>query len=174
MKSIMFSNRYGLMQAVITGHKTRTWRADKKPRYDVGEVVSIKQSYKSLGYDGDAEFEDKKGEIKPLKEHAGWSNKMFARSDMMPHGIRITEVRQARLQEVTDEEALREGIYSGFLGKSRYYYINGLYLRGHPGVTKTFKTPIDAFFMLINKTYGWGLWSRNPIGFVYEFEYVAL
>lgn len=42
MKGIMFNEKYGLESAVLRGTKTRTWRADKKPRYEVGEVVTIK------------------------------------------------------------------------------------------------------------------------------------
>ena len=48
MKGIMFNTKYCLEQAVLNGTKTRTWRADKKPRYEVGEVVIIKQRYSDL------------------------------------------------------------------------------------------------------------------------------
>ena len=41
----MFNEKYGLESAVLNGAKTRTWRADKKPRYEVGEIVAIKQCY---------------------------------------------------------------------------------------------------------------------------------
>ena len=46
MKGIMFNTKYGLEQAVLRGYKTRTWRADKKPRFNCGEIAAIKQSYK--------------------------------------------------------------------------------------------------------------------------------
>lgn len=48
MKGIMFNTKYGLEQAVLRGRKTRTWRADKEPRYTVGEIVAVKQSYKTI------------------------------------------------------------------------------------------------------------------------------
>lgn len=32
MKGIMFNTKYGLEQAVLREDKTRTWRADTKPR----------------------------------------------------------------------------------------------------------------------------------------------
>lgn len=41
MKGIMFNTKYGLEQAVLNGTKTRTWRADKEPRYKIGEIVAI-------------------------------------------------------------------------------------------------------------------------------------
>ena len=45
MQGIMFNDRFGLESAVLKGTKTRTWRADKQPRYEVGEIVAIKQCY---------------------------------------------------------------------------------------------------------------------------------
>lgn len=48
MKGIMFNETYGLETAVLNGNKTRTWRADKKPRYKIGEIVAIKQCYKQV------------------------------------------------------------------------------------------------------------------------------
>ena len=51
------------------------------PKYKIGEVVAIAQRYSEIGIDP---F--------PFCE-AGWNNKMFVRSDLMPHHIRITDVR---------------------------------------------------------------------------------
>ena len=40
----------------------------------------------------------------------GWNNKMFVRADLMPHRIRITDIRVERLQNISDKDCLREGI----------------------------------------------------------------
>lgn len=170
----MFNDNFGLEHAVIRGCKTRTWRIGEIPRYKVGEVVAIKQSYKTLLYDEDFEYRDKKGIIKPLKEHAGWNNKMFVDLGLMRHGVRIKQVKQARLQDITEEECLQEGIWWSFQGQKRLFHVSGIYLAGPPGVTASFKTARDAYFMLVNKINGWGLWPKNPIGYVYEFEYIEL
>lgn len=178
MKGIMFNTKYGLEQAVLRGDKTRTWRADAKPRYEVGEIVAIKQSYRTILYD-DKEYAKKIGILNKWNnlychwvEHAGWDNKMFVKNELMPHRIRITAVRQCKLQDITEDECLREGIDSYKQGNDTYYNCQGIYIRGHMGVLKPFKTAKDAFFMLINKLNGWGYWWNNPEGYAYEFELV--
>lgn len=178
MKGIMFNTKYGLEQAVLRGDKTRTWRADKKPRYKVGEIVAIKQSYETLLHTNKAHCEkigmlDRNGFLFcDFVESSGWDNKMYVRNDLMPHKIRITAVHQCKLQEITEEECLREGICSYEQGNETYYNCQGIYLQGHIGVLKPFKTAKDAFFMLINKLNGWGYWNNNPDGYAYEFKMV--
>lgn len=178
MKGIMFNNKYELEKAVLFGRKTRTWRADKKPRYNVGEIVAIKQSYETV-FNNNKEFCHKIGMtdeddaiLTEFLSSAGWHNKMYVNNELMPYNIRITDVKTCRLQDITDDECMREGICSYKIGDSTYYNCKGIYIQGHPGVLKPFKTPRDAFFMLINKIFGWGYWNTNPIGFAYEFELI--
>lgn len=169
----MFNNQYGLENAVLRGDKTRTWRADKKPRYKVGEIVAIKQSYQLLA----TKYSKHRSFYNKLLAHLhspGWNNKMYVCNDMMPHHIRITKVTPFRLQDITEEECLREGIHCYQQGNDTYYNCTGIYIKGHPGVLKPFKSPIDAFFMLINKLNGWGYWNQNPSGYAYEFELTTL
>lgn len=174
----MFNTKYGLEQAVLRGDKTRTWRANVKPIYKVGEIVAIKQSYRTI-LDDDKEYCKQIGILSNSghlychwAEQVGWENKMFVRNDLMPHQIRITAVKQCKLQDITEDECLREGIDSYRQGNDTYYNCRGIYLRGHIGVLKPFKTAKDAFFMLINKLNGWGYWNNNPDGYAYEFELV--
>ena len=49
------------------------------PKYKVGEIVAIAQSYKDLGYDPDSLDRDPKavGIRGFMKHSAGWNNKMF-------------------------------------------------------------------------------------------------
>lgn len=108
MKGIMFNEKYGLESAVPNGTKTRTWRADKKPRYEVGEVVAVKQCYRDvinyLRVNKYREYIFYSG-IVSIRQ-AGWNNKMFVRNEFMPHRIRITAIKKCRLQDLTDDEAL--------------------------------------------------------------------
>lgn len=168
----MFNTRYGLENAVLRGTKTRTWRADKKPRYEVGEIVAIKQSYKevmSYTFYNDKNLYDK---VCNLFDDAGATNKMFVKNELMPHQIRITKVTPCRLQDITDDECMKEGVESYMQGNNTYYNCRGIYMRGHPGVLNPFKTAKDCFFMLINKLNGWGYWNTNPNGYAYEFELI--
>lgn len=178
MKKIMFNDRYGLTKAVLEGRKTMTRRIVRNPGeveinghkylqtekldYKVGEVVAVAQRYKDI--------RDIIGDIqdgKSIKFMAGWNNKMFVRADWMLHQIRITNVRVERLQDISDKDCLREGIFWDY---GDYPYM----------ATKMYKYnekeeyihPKAAFAALIDKVSGKGTWQSNPWVFVYEFELV--
>lgn len=178
MKGIMFNETYGLETAVLNGNKTRTWRADKKPRYKIGEIVAIKQCYKQVTLNS-KEHCEKLGLINEfgftrtdILISEGYTNKMFVKNELMPHHIKITGVKQCRLQDITDEECLREGIDTFIQGETTYYNVQGIYVRKHSGALKPFKTAKYAFFMLITKLCGWGCWFSNPEGYAYEFKII--
>ena len=112
MKKIMFSDAFRLTQAVLAGKKTMTRRllkdnvplgnweeTQKHLPYKVGEVVAIAQSYKEVYPNADFEMVGDGF----MTESAGWTNKMFVRADLMPHHIRITDVKVERLQDISDE-----------------------------------------------------------------------
>ncbi len=182
----MFSDKFGLTEAVLSGRKTMTrriikldsleeysvsksygnpeWSAIEKSiiaryaRYKVGEVVSVAQSYKDCGL-----FDV----YQAPKDTAGWTNKMFVRADLMPHRIRITNVRVERLQDISDEDCIKEGIWMaenvGFQGVSYWY----------PNLCNSkFKTPREAYAALIDRISGKGTFESNPYVFVYEFELI--
>ena len=144
-----------------------------KPRYNKeGEIIAIAQSYKDLGYDPDSLERDHKdlGIKGFMKDSAGWNNKMFVSAASCKHHIRLTNVKIQRLQDISDEDCLKEGIYKlcsangnggiaySFLGASSNKHI-GLY-----------PSPREAFAVLIDKISGKGIWDRNPWVWVYEFE----
>ena len=187
----MFKDRFGLTQAVLEGRKTQTRRICKEqiwahsdivsaengiyhfesPKYKVGEVVAVAQKYKDVFESS----QDETLELLDLRLNKGWNNKMCVRPDLMPHQIRITDVRVERLQDISDEDCIKEGVelntrqyeYDG----TRYYCVRGLgYWRGF-GCTN-FHTPREAFAALIDKVSGKGTWERNPYVFVYDFELV--
>lgn len=99
---------------------------------------------------------------------------MFVRSDLMPHQIRITGIRCERLQDISDEECLREGVgvsatdnLVGFPIAIPFNYYIGRDEKGYRYVT-----PREAFSVLIDKISGRGTWQSNPYVWVYEFELI--
>lgn len=169
MKGIMFNEKYGLESAVLNRTKTRTCRADKQPRYEVGEVVAIKQCY-CLIYGENKDFLESKVNkdvlINEIFTSAGWRNKMFVKNELMPHQIRITAVKKCRLQDLTDEDCLSEGINIKVISirkfERAYCFKNG----------KNCETAKGAFADLIEKLNGKGYWESNPEVYAYEFELV--
>ena len=179
MKKIMFNDKYGLTKAVLEGRKTMirriaekvlvedidqhlVWTGEfKKPKYKVGEIVAVAQCYEEALSPHDW--------VNRLiyKYELGWKNKMFVSADLMPHQIRITNVRVERLKDISDEDCIREGLCwtpSGFYVKYEPDTHSRIWLRG--------MTHRSAFAELIDKVSGKGVWQNNPWVFVYEFELV--
>ena len=190
MKRIMFSDRYGLTQAVLKGKKTMTrriiplcendlnflkiaergeWLFSSRtcldgayPAYNVGEEVAVAQSYKAIGLTFISPPDTQWG---CTYEMSGYSNKMFVRADLMPRRIRITNIKAERLQDISEEDCLREGIKKMEEGMPyRFDEDNGkIHLSADPRM---------LFADLIDRISGKGTWNRNPWVFAYEFELV--
>lgn len=190
-KKIMFNDKYGLTQAVLYGRKTMTRRISEdqirnsifcksgyesihgyeiKPKYKVGEVVAIAQSYESVYNEKGLETMDML--VSGLKNHKGWQNKLFVAAGYMIHHIRITDIKIERLQDISDEDCLKEGIYrldsANGNGGIAYSFV-GASDKKHIGL---YNTPRDAFEVLIDKVSGKGVFQSNPYVFVYEFKLI--
>ena len=142
------------------------------PKYNVGAVVAVAQSYRDCG--GVNEYGVPMWEIISQRvgsTNAGWDNKMFVRGDLMPHQIRITDVRIERLQDISDEDCLKEGIIKKWHAPAckNYYYVPGVEVKS---VKDVHDTPQEAFAHLINKVSRKNVWSLNQYVFVYDFELV--
>ena len=146
----------------------------------VGEVVAVAQSYCSIAEELEnsnnatcaAHYEknvQKASEYISWMEHPGFNNKMFVRSDLMPHRIRITDVQVERLQDISDEDCLKEGIQKMLTGCEYYLYS---FYDNDKCLWKNYKTPREAFAHLIDKVSGKGAWERNPYVWVYDFELI--
>ncbi len=135
-----------------------------------GEIVAVAQSYRDCG--GVNEEGIPMWEIISSKvggTNAGWSNKMYVKPELMPHQIRITNVRVERLQDISDEDCLKEGIIKGQCGSADTHFMDAYYV---PNDIQPYCTPQDAYEILIDKVSGKGTWERNPYVFVYDFELV--
>ena len=100
----------------------------------------------------------------------GWNNKMFVRADLMPHRIRITDIRVERLQNISDKDCLREGIRKSVVEYGDKKIVQWTYFDEKR--TIWFDSPRDAFAALIDRICGRGTWQRNPWVYVYEFELI--
>ena len=94
----------------------------------------------------------------------GYANKMFVRAEKMPHAIRITNIRIERLQDISEKDCMKEGIWRddnvGLEGTTYWY---------HGLVNSSFRTPQEAYASLIDSISGKGIWASNPYVFVYDF-----
>ena len=143
------------------------------PKYQIGEIVAVAQSYHEL---------NKAGYVAPewlehtCESSAGYENKMFVRADLMPHRIRITNIKVERLQDISDEDCLKEGLTIASVnnGQGNYGYHTeyNLVYYDNFGRTKIIgsRNVREAFADLIDRVCCRGTWDINPYVFVYEFE----
>ena len=192
MKKIMFNDKFLLTKAVLEGRKTQTRRIVPKDFFSltwdekngtlwyensmgdfidvrnskyvlckVGEVIAVAQSYK------DCLAENPYNRAYFLNGSAGWNNKMFVAADRMIHQIRITDVKIERIQDISDEDCLKEGVVKWNAGQKDIPFFS------YPNSAKCdYDTPQEAFAHLINKVSKKDVWSENPYVFVYDFELV--
>ena len=144
---------------------------DIYPRFQIGEKIAIAQNYKDVAdylRHQDKYKDAAKREIYYMS--AGWNNKMFVKADLMPHAIEITNIKVEQLQDISDDDCMKEGIMEGeFMNTwDRYYYDEWGDVPNHI----TFKTPRKAFAALIDKVSGKGTWDSNPWCFCYEFKLI--
>ncbi len=197
MKKIMFNDKYGLAEAVLSGRKTHTRRIIPKSffslnwdvredegtlvvendfgdfidirhsrfaKYKVGEVVAMAQKYEDIF--------DKSNCVNPcdwddeMPKQSGWNNKMFVRADLMPHQICITDVKVERLQDISDEDCIKEGIQ--YIQEIGLYYFE----RRNNNEGFYFGTPLESYAALIDKVSGKETWKSNPFVFAYEFKLI--
>mgnify|MGYP000866931335 CR=1 FL=1 len=139
-----------------------------KPQYRMREVVAVAQSYEKAKV-GFVPFKEGCKKWGNARKIAGWTNKMFVRAELMPHTIKITNIRVERLQDINDEDCLKEGI----LKSDKYAMPYSITEKVAPNYVFFFyKTPKEAFAALIDKINGKGTWESNPYVFVYDFEWV--
>lgn len=181
MKKIMFNDKYLLTQAVLVGAKTMTRRllkggvplgnweeTENRLPYKVGDLVAIAQNYLDVRR---PQF-DKFG-----NDVAGNTNKMFVKADLMPHHIRITDIKVERLQDISKEDCLKEGIIFieslSIIGYDAYLFtVKSKTRQIYGNILNFFSSPQRAYADLIDKISGGGTWESNPWVAAYTFELV--
>lgn len=195
---MMFNDRYGLTQAVISGRKTVTRRVIKDawwPIYKIeaeeikGDIIHVIANNGKLVIERKCPY--KIGEIvavaqsyeqvyyqegletidmlvSGLKYTVGWQNKMFVKAELMPHRIQITDIRIEQLQDISGDY-FKEGIT--LLVSADDGRIQWGYADEHLRYYM-FDSPRKAFASLIDKVSGRGTWDRNPFVWRIEFELV--
>lgn len=151
------------------------WKNDKGdftgwniPKYKVGEVIAIAQSYLDLSLAEVSQWKSN-GNKTTINSLAGWTNKLFTKAELMPHHIRITNIKIEKLQGISDKDCLKEGIYKGQCGSADTHFMDAYYYKGD---IQPYCTPREAFAALIDKVSGKGTWESNPYVFAYEFELI--
>ena len=154
--------------SVINGKPTYL----SKPRYKVGDILYLKEPYKkwtrglsdgrhtSILYKYGEETPCRKVGLEGSSYYTDWKNKLFMPASAARHFIKITAVRIERLQEISNEDCIKEGIEENGL-----CYFNGVH-------THSFLSPREAYKALINSIDGKDTWDDNPWVWVYDYELI--
>lgn len=146
--------------------------------YVIDDEVAVKLSGKDIYHQLQQRYGDSSDAALGFKEmYQGmtfWTNKMFTPADLCLDKVLITGIRVERLQDISDEDCMKEGIYRwkdmedcpkslSEIQRNRF---------GYYGVWDAFSTPRKAFADLIDKpgVGGKGTWERNPWVLVYSFK----
>ena len=193
-------NFYSIFDGLET---TERYKRYFSPKYKVGDVVYLKEPYcqdcdtikheHSTEWIANGKFRYKYNgdEISELaKDSYGfgkWKNKLFMPASAARYFIKIVGVRAERLQDISDEDCLKEGIFyereicypysilygNGFSAKTRKELWDehyGTMIKAENGTRCLgFKTPQEAYASLINKISGKDTWDINPFVWVYDF-----
>ena len=147
-----------------------------KPCYKVGETVYLKEPYcfdcdfiqhehaKEWIRNGKVLYKYTGDEISELaKDSFGfgkWKNKLFMPEKYARYFIEITDVRCEKLQDISDKDCMKEGIYR-FEDGYTWHEINQAFY--------TWITPQEAYAALTDKINGKETWESNPYVWVYDF-----
>lgn len=185
-----------LTQLVIEGKKDMTRRLTTDRRqYEVGEKVALAEAYGFIWRELNAIPDKQIAYMRRLRsvlnvEHPSiipaWENKLFVRPELMRYQIEITGKRTEHLQDISDEDILREGVFHGmcssrnietgetgdytWLDIKRKKLHNGHY---HVNIKHNVHSNIrECFIEMINHICGKGTWEQNPEVYVYTFKLI--
>jgi len=179
-----YFNVYSRGGIITTIHKTDAdgWEGGNSvvvnPSYKVGGKCYLKEPYifDPLFYFGDSSIPCRDSFHKDLAyiytygmdterlysvygDEIKWKNKLFMPESAARLFIEITGVRAERLQDISEEDCMKEGIVN-----EKNYFSNG---NG-----EEYNNPVDAYSDLINSIGDKGTWERNPFVWVYDFKLV--
>ena len=142
--------------------------------YEVGDTVAIAQNYKRAGWEPTAvQYQEKRKNGKVVwrgdmefQLTAGWTNKMFVLPDLMPWQIVIDDLWFERLQDITEQECICEGIKIKKGNRNGERPFGEFTFDGWDDYSFTAR---EAFAALIDRISGRGTWQRNPWVVAYQF-----
>ena len=143
------------------------------PKYRIGEVVAVAQSYK----DANIRYVPLGSFNYPAYSTKGWDNKMFVRADLMPHQIQITDIFIQKLKDISDEDVIKEGFslepINDNNGSFAFHHEYMLTYLDKMGLSKEIRdrSALDADLLLMDNIYPNLLWE-NPYVFGYEFKLI--
>lgn len=159
----------GKPDVVMDFSKTFPYWKEKKPKYQIGDVIWVRETWTNdLVADGDGDaLYTFKAEFPELK--GVWKPSIFMPKDACRLFLKVTNVRVEKLQDISQEDAEKEGVEIGYEFKS----VLGINIKTYKNyLFGEFKwiTPSLSFQTLWQKINGPNSWDENPWVWIYDFE----
>ncbi len=191
MKPILFSTP--MVQAILAGRKTQTRRVMKAqptwvlndgkplcptyPKYLPGDILYVRETWQVVRYapPGSSQLQDLyvfKADTTDVGEYeiTKWKPSLFMPKEAARIFLQVTDVRAERLQDITEEDAIAEGVESFLEHNGRLYRDYSIDPEDNEG-HNYFRNQIHSFKSLwdsINKKTS--PWEKNDWVWVYTFE----
>ena len=168
---ILFNNP--MTRAILSGQKTTTRRILKPQpsidglicrKYEVGDILWVREAYSKTpaGFAYMSDSNDMRN-----NDNIRWVSPLLMPKTACRLFLMVTSVRLERIQDITEDEAYKEGVsregkfrFKNYLSDySEYEYLS-------------VKTAKDSFQTLWQSIYGEESWNANPYVWVVEFERV--
>lgn len=135
-------------------------------KYEIGDILWVRETFMNhqvYGYIYKADNNKLIDDIDILK----WKPSIFMPKEAARIFLKVTNIRIEKLQDISEQDAINEGIGCGFImnaGYPDYEHIkNGI-------CTLTQDTAYASFISLWTKINGKESWVKNPYVWVYGFE----
>ena len=170
-KNVILSTTYSGQMAHLTSVGCSESFAGLVAKYKIGDILYLKEPYR---FAPDVDFiiykfdypngrDDYPGCDK-VDTPVEWKNKLFMPASAARHFIKITGVRAERLQDISQEDCIKEGIFQ-HISLAKVYWKNGF-------DKLMYNSPREAYSALIDKINGKGTWDSNPFVWVYDYRLI--
>lgn len=135
-----------------------------KPKYNIGDVIWVRETWQ---YSDDLEnpylYKQKYNDehLPEYHNRVKWKPSIFMPKEACRIFLKVKNVRVEKLQDISEQDAIFEGI---FVGDGLEQYKN--YGKGY----KWKNSAIDSFYSLWESINGKESWDENPYVWVYDFE----
>jgi hypothetical protein len=160
-RPILFST--DMVRAILAGRKTQTRRI--KFRCDAGDLLWVRETWACEGLSG---YTYKADPDVPFC--VKWRPSLFMPREACRLFLRVENVREERLRDISYDDVFAEGITSTVAGVPPYDLIYRI--PNNPNYYYTHTQAFEALWDSINAKRGYG-WDANPLVTVIEFKMEA-
>lgn len=144
------------------------------PEVEVGDILWVRETWRKSEFpqvDGEFEYKAKMENPESIWNKGIWKPSIFMPKKACRIFLKVTDVSLERLQEISEEDAVAEGIYAepGTVSGRTFYqkFIKESEARIEGLFTESAKECFKTLWQSIN---GKGSWKQNPWVWVYSFE----